>query len=322
MISVAHEDEPPKELTIFWSKSIKMGKKAHVTKVAFETAEAVKFFTKARHYRDEKKLTKKDFVFKIYKDKQLSDHLEKKFHNKCGYCESKVAHVTPKDVDHYRPKASIEGKEYSYRPGYYWLGADWHNLIVACPRCNRSGTHEVYDLANKITLGKASQFPLSSEKKRVRDHAVDVLTENNVRLLLNPYLDKPEEHIVFDEFGLIHPKILANGIPSPKGRMSIEVFALQRQPLVEQRHKMLCDFEFLIDEAEHLLALHPDLRSNWAKTRNSARLEKIFMKMASFFGPGVPYQAMMRQYVNDRANSNRFSALKRFGIDMSALLEP
>ena len=46
-------------------------------------------------------------------------------HGKCAYCESKVRHVAPGDIEHIVPK-SIE-------PALWF---EWLNLTLACPVCN------------------------------------------------------------------------------------------------------------------------------------------------------------------------------------------
>ncbi|MDR6757463.1 hypothetical protein J2Y48_002759 [Mycoplana sp. BE70] len=83
-------------------------------------------------------------------------------------------------------------------------------------------------------MGKGTQFPLADESKRVRSHDDDVALEEEVRLLLHPCIDDPEEQLTFDEQGLVHPAMLKDG-PSQKGKASINVYALQRKLLVEER---------------------------------------------------------------------------------------
>ena len=74
------------------------------------------------------------------------------FHDKCGYCETKIdAPDRHGDLDHFRPKRRVTnedrsvvlvlGAENKYRPhpGYYWLVYEWTNLIPSCSACNRPG---------------------------------------------------------------------------------------------------------------------------------------------------------------------------------------
>ena len=70
-------------------------------------------------------------------------HLEQLFHKKCGYCETKYKAALTGDIEHYRPKGVIRGKDGKLLwPGYYWLAADWSNLIPVCKRCNSKGEDE------------------------------------------------------------------------------------------------------------------------------------------------------------------------------------
>ena len=45
---------------------------------------------------------------------------------KCIYCESKIGHNTPGDVEHIVPSTKDEDKHF-----------DWDNLSIACTECNR-----------------------------------------------------------------------------------------------------------------------------------------------------------------------------------------
>jgi hypothetical protein len=49
----------------------------------------------------------------------MKQHLFELFDNKCAYCESRVLHVSPGEVEHYRPKGRVT--EDPDHPGYYWL---------------------------------------------------------------------------------------------------------------------------------------------------------------------------------------------------------
>ena len=40
-----------------------------------------------------------------YKGKDVVEALEKLFHSKCAYCESKYTHLMPVDIEHFRPNS-------------------------------------------------------------------------------------------------------------------------------------------------------------------------------------------------------------------------
>jgi uncharacterized protein (TIGR02646 family) len=47
-------------------------------------------------------------------------------HSKCIYCESKVGHNTPGDIEHIEPASVVPEKRF-----------EWSNLTIACTECNR-----------------------------------------------------------------------------------------------------------------------------------------------------------------------------------------
>ncbi|WP_179874392.1 HNH endonuclease [Bacillus sp. AFS002410] len=55
---------------------------------------------------------------------------------KCAYCESKILHNSPGDIEHIYPKRT--------RPD---LAFEWTNLTLACSKCNTSGKGGYYDPA-------------------------------------------------------------------------------------------------------------------------------------------------------------------------------
>jgi hypothetical protein len=163
--------------------------------------------------------------------------LENFFCGKCAYCEAKEVR-SPYDAEHFRPKAKVsichsinistkkrnlsvikildeangmEG-EFSSHPGYFWLAYHWKNILPSCKSCNSA-------------RGKNSQFPVA------KTHVFDLLEpeeldRKEVPLLLNPYIDNPQEHIIFGEFGVV-----AAVEESIKGHISIEVYDLDDERL-------------------------------------------------------------------------------------------
>src|SRR5690349_10627866 len=172
------------------------------------------------------------FEFKAYSDPEVKTALITLFNGKCAYCESTFLHVYSGDIEHFRPKAEIFEAN-PRRPGYYWLASDWNNLLLSCRNCNQKLSHTIFGLSEKKTMGKMNQFPLSELDKFVRHHDVanGVHNEEPYRLLLNPCVDNPEEHLEYGEEGTIRPKKDGTGLSSLKGKTSIDVYVLQRVPL-------------------------------------------------------------------------------------------
>ena len=138
------------------------------------------------------------------------------FCQKCAYCESNITASSWGDVEHYRPKRGVTGED--GHPGYYWLAYEPSNLMPSCQRCNQSG-------------GKKNHFPVQPGTRAFREDQIAA----EQALLLNPYLDKPSEHLDYT-FDATEGK--PNGFVealSEKGRVSIEIYGLNRHPLRDER---------------------------------------------------------------------------------------
>lgn len=209
--------------------------------------------------------------FKVYKEDQLVAKLKEVFHEKCAYCESSFAHVSPADIEHFRPKSAVQIAEdtksdeaLEFKPGYYWLAADWDNLLLSCIDCNRRRYQATAGEEGPVASGKSTIFPLSDEGVRVRDHETwqttvrrriqnrslppaedPIAREEQHRLLLDPCRDRPEEHLAFEleyraaeEAGA--PEMLEAVLAvarSPRGSTSINVYGLNRTALVLERKR-------------------------------------------------------------------------------------
>jgi uncharacterized protein (TIGR02646 family) len=68
-----------------------------------------------------------------YRDPQIKQRILEEVHEKCAYCESKVTHVYPGDIEHIAPR--------SKKPE---LAFEWSNLTFSCSECNRKKS-DYYD---------------------------------------------------------------------------------------------------------------------------------------------------------------------------------
>lgn len=68
-----------------------------------------------------------DSLLKHYRDPIIKEALKEDSFGKCIYCESKVTHVYPGDVEHLKPKSKF--KELTF---------DWDNLGFVCSKCNNN----------------------------------------------------------------------------------------------------------------------------------------------------------------------------------------
>jgi len=187
------------------------------------------------------------FKHKVYQQADVKKALETEFDGKCAYCESKVMTTSAIDKEHFRPKASIIDKErgISIKPGYYWLAADWSNLLLACAHCNRTGTFET-NMGEEFVSGKLDRFPLSDEGKRL-NKGEDLSEEEKVRLLINPCIDKPETWINYDEMGMIYPSQEIDDHKREMVKTSIETFGLHRSDLVNARKEQLLTIQEVME---------------------------------------------------------------------------
>lgn len=290
-----------------------------------EIDKAVGFFTDKSNYKNNVKLCQKSFTFRVYKDAELAKELQALFGGKCAYCESNYAHVTPKEVEHFRPKAEIEMvKNSSVYPGYFWLAAEWTNLLISCVDCNRVRNHDVPGQSKRVRLGKGAQFPLDDEKLRVRKHGRDLSGEERVRLLIDPCREDPEKLLKFDDEGLIHPVYGPSAFKGKKAKTSIDVYALQRKPLVEERKRTLNRFICFIGLLRHLLDNHNTFvtaRVGHEKIdANLTQINNLQVQMQEMLAKDAPYLAMLRDYIARGEENNQFADLKRLGVELTTLL--
>lgn len=322
MISITRSSDAA-TLPVYLKKSVKGAGGVDVSPHERERADAIAFFADPAHFAGEQKLTAASFSFKVFKDKALAEILARDFLGKCAYCESNFAAVTPSDIEHFRPKSSIVSKDGELKPGYYWLAGEWENLLISCPDCNRVRKHSVPGQSKQVALGKGSQFPLSDATVRVRHHDHDIAAEQPACLLLHPCLDRPENHIVFDAEGLVRPVGQGAGA-SEKGRISIDVYALQRKHLVEARRGEVARLREKVDTLIFLVRQHNALAAVTGDTAglradNAAEIEKCLASIKAMMVPSAEYVAAKRDWLRAADAAGEFSTLATFGIEMISL---
>lgn len=179
--------------------------------------------------------TMKGFKFKVYKEREVVAALEDTFNGKCAYCEGRYDNNAPCEVEHYRPKGGVEVDGKLGQPGYYWLAADWMNLLPSCGDCNKMRYHEFAD-DEPEARGKANKFPIADPAKRAKAPGEEAFEEC---LLLHPYIDEPRDFLTFVEDGKHKGVIQAlpgpDGQPREKARVSIRVYGLDRPRLTSAR---------------------------------------------------------------------------------------
>jgi hypothetical protein len=238
------------------------------------------------------------FAFAAYKARDVVEALTALFRGKCAYCESSYAPVTPVDIEHFRPKGAIavddgSGGRRRSKPGYYWLAAEWDNLLPSCPDCNRARTHEFPDDDGDDDLtevgGKENQFPLVSEARRGTRPGEERTLEGSQRLLLHPCRDQPERHLEFLASGVVRERA-----GSRKGKASIAALALRRAELNEARRAHL---EGLAEKMRTILWFVEDLERDANDTRAKERIRVLTDELHQATRDDRVYAAMSRQYI-------------------------
>jgi uncharacterized protein (TIGR02646 family) len=233
----------------------------------------------------------KDFGFKfnVYGDPSLRDALNDVYFFKCAYCESSFKAVGPVQVEHYRPKGAILDGTRWINPGYYWLAADWDNLLPSCIDCNSPRYHKEEDGEERLR-GKANYFPIL-KGKRAREPGKEI---DEFPALLHPERDEPEQHLRFgvtdDDIGYVFPARL-KGKLSERGKASIKYYALDRTLLTETRADVALRLRFVVETARERLRTHE-------RYPRDAGARKLFLKaineLRTLNEIGQPYLAMKR----------------------------
>jgi len=185
----------------------------------------VKELVKAREYFKPPP-KEKPFNFSAYKESDVRQALEALFHGKCAYCEGRFDVTAPVDIEHFRPKNEVAGIDH---PGYWWLAAEWTNLLPSCIDCNRrrkqlvpigfaslrGGLEEAKRAGFvNISSGKGSCFPIAAAGTRMiaepKLGTVDAAILAEQPLLLDPCRDDCSEHLRFHvdrsmPLGIVYP---------------------------------------------------------------------------------------------------------------------
>lgn len=172
-----------------------------------------------------------NFTSRLYRDGSYEE-LKNIYHSKCGYCESNSLAAATLRVDHYRPKNQVLNT--LGHIGYYWLGYEWSNLILACEKCNRK---------------KSNHFPIENEVDRIHNPVLGanglpnqdyrIISSNVLQseraLILNPEIDNVDDHLYFKPNGEI-------GYLTNKGERTVGLCGLNREDLIIARKKIIEDY--------------------------------------------------------------------------------
>jgi hypothetical protein len=141
-------------------------------------------------------------------------------------------------------------------------------------------------------VGKANKFPVTPEKSRASGPDFDLAREK--RLLLDPCVDAPEQHLEFTEDGMVRPAVLGSGRESRVGKVSIEVFGLARGKLVEARREWAI---IVLDQIRRVMRLEQRLGRLPGDAELLADLAEEIGILKGYLLPSRRYSAMAAQLV-------------------------
>ncbi|WP_422860654.1 AAA family ATPase [Flagellimonas sp. S174] len=192
-------------------------------------------------------------------DHELKTYLHNIFYGKCGYCEIRI--ISPKlgTVDRYRPNNGVRDKKEYHQDLYWWLAFEWNNLVYSCKDCNQY---------------KGNYFPVKTERVHNREDNLSI--ENT--LLLNPYLDEPNEHFGYNIHGaqskrepyLLYPL-------TEKGNQTIELLRLNRTNLIEGRKKAEREILNSIEQLTNDSELNNQIRENLSRIYELENFDEEFL---------------------------------------------
>jgi uncharacterized protein (TIGR02646 family) len=232
----------------------------------------------------------KSFNFSVYRHKAVKDKLFELFREKCAYCEYTL-HGFPFPVEHFRPKGAVVHQGKLSKPGYYWLAADWNNLLPSCVDCNSERYQDFPDIEPQLS-GKANKFPIANPDHRATKPGEE---QKEVRLLLDPCRDFPERAFEFDDIGVIHPKKSASGLTQRKAQTSIETYGLNRQVLVDIRRALiirLATQRGRVNEIAQEIIDHPD-DLDFRK-----KLAREIRELLNFCNNTEPFLSLVHQHLD------------------------
>jgi hypothetical protein len=210
-------------------------------------------------------------------------------HGKCAYCESFYAATAKGDVEHYRPKGAItrDGRAFRDR-GYYWLAAEWTNLLPSCGSCNSRQSQLMAEGPRTQMVGKGNEFPVADERKRARRPGQE---RQERALLLNPFGPVDVFRcLTFRDDGQVSP---APGPHRKSAEASIRVFGLQRLHLVREREKVANRVLYHLDHLGDAYGQWRDRNTD----RNAARLSEEWAQIEALERDSAEYAAQARQVI-------------------------
>jgi len=232
-----------------------------------------------------------------YKDPAVITALNRLYHHKCAYCEAHITAVSHQHVEHYRPKNRVSATDLAgiVHNGYYWLGNEWSNLLIACTWCNENGR-------------KGTRFPLANPARRVVRHPAllspppgtynipaNHIGHNHLRserpLILNPETTDPSLHLKIEKTGKLKAKN-----SSPQGSKTIEILDLNRDGLLVKRKEII---DKLINDINKAIKAHTRVTDPLSLNQYQLQLEDLFDELSQGTRPNREYTIVYREILKN-----------------------
>ena len=169
----------------------------------------------------------------------------------------------------------------SFRVGFRSVSNKSDAISKPCYCCLLSGTEGA---------GAGNNFPVADETKRAKRPGEERAERP---LLLNPYRDDPDKHLVFNDEGEVLPYRSRNGRESAKGQASINIYGLMRRGLIQERARIARDIAARLERIKNLYRVKEE-------TPNPGLDAMIEVEMAQLKGlmeTDQPYSTMARQLI-------------------------
>lgn len=306
MIHITRPASPPRNVTAQLSRNLRSTGKSELDS--------------ARDYYGQTPSPTKAFAFKQYKGESVCLWLDDIFQEKCAYCESKYSAVDSRNVEHYRPKGAIN--EAPSHPGYWWLAADWKNLMPSCPACNQFRKQVIYqpgmslaDLERAMRKpargrsGKGNAFPMHPTARWTTQEGADMTQENP--LLIDPMSVNPANHLEwsFDwdrsqyvwEAHPIVPFLRPCQIDSEEdlhGKTSIATYGLNRGNLVRERIEKLTFMQLAATSLVNALQSAAEATGSPSEPNWLRQVEHQKRHLETFTFPSQPYIGMAKAFIS------------------------
>lgn len=184
--------------------------------------------------------------------KKAKDQLKAESFGKCAYCEAPTSLVAYGDVEHFRPKSI-----------YWWLAYCYDNYLFSCQICNQQYKKDSFPLRDGAErLAEPVLAPGATETARetfVQGMSPDPFVEsqgmawadfagvcrNEQALLLNPYVDHPEQHFAWEADSVLKSVYLRPRIGASQDihDAAERYFGLNRTELLLERWKVYAELE-------------------------------------------------------------------------------